>query len=171
MKLFKRNKNDKKTVRETEKIAQSVMGSSFSNPFRIMDRYIPSSNNQYFLYTALREAIPVIDSAINKLVRLLGTFDVICESEEAEYGLKCFLDNLKTNGSNIGFKCFISSYFDRLLTYGTAVAEILPYKNLRGIYGIYNVCNNDIVLKRTDGNPFELSVCVREKNGNISPEL
>ena len=168
MKLFKRNKNDKKTVRETEKIAQSVMGSSFSNPFRIMDRYIPSSNNQYFLYTALREAIPVIDSAINKLVRLLGTFDVICESEEAEYGLKCFLDNLKTNGSNIGFKCFISSYFDRLLTYGTAVAEILPYKNLRGIYGIYNVCNNDIVLKRTDGNPFELSVCVREKNGNIS---
>ena len=169
MKLFKRNKNDKKTVRETEKIAQSVMGSSFSNPFRVMDRYIPSSNNQYFLYSALREAIPVIDSAINKLVRLLGTFDVICESKEAEYGLKCFLENVKTNGSNIGFKCFISSYFDRLLTYGTAVAEILPYKNLRGIYGIYNVCNNDIVLKRTDGNPFELSVCVREKNGNISP--
>ena len=31
------------------------------------------------------------------------------------------------------------------------------------------MCNNDIVLKRTDGNPFELSVCVREKNGNISP--
>ena len=86
------------------------------------------------MYASLREAIPIIDSAINKLVRLLGVFEVKTGNKRVDAELKCFLDNIKTCGNNVGIKCFLSAYFDTLLTYGTAIAEIIPYKDYTGIY-------------------------------------
>lgn len=158
MAIFKRKK-------ETPiQVAQTVVGNSIGNPFYALNGYVPLNNSQHFLYASLREAIPIIDSAINKLVRLLGTFEVICENKRVQQQLQFFLDNVKTGGNNIGFKCFISTYFDQLLTYGTAVAEIIPYKDYKNIYGLYNADNNDIVLKMNEHNPLEMFVCVQ--NGN-----
>lgn len=167
MGFFKKGRKEEK--QPPLKVAQTVTGYSFNNPFNAFNSYIPLNNSQHLLYASLREAIPIIDSAINKLVRLLGTFEVNCESRRVEGELKDFLDNVKTGGNNQGFKCFISTYFDRLLTYGTAVAEIIPYKDFSGIYGIYNADNEDILLSSKNNNPLELEVCVRENNGNIMP--
>ena len=36
------------------------------------------------LYTALRGAVPIIDSAIHKLLRIIGNFTVECENNQAE---------------------------------------------------------------------------------------
>ncbi|MEE0858616.1 MAG: serine/threonine protein phosphatase [Acutalibacteraceae bacterium] len=167
MGFFKKGRKEEK--QPPLKVAQTVTGYSFNNPFNAFNSYIPLNNSQHLLYASLREAIPIIDSAINKLVRLLGTFEVNCESRRVEGELKDFLDNVKTGGNNQGFKCFISTYFDRLLTYGTAVAEIIPYKDFSGIYGIYNADNEDILLSSKNNNPLELEVCVRENNGDIMP--
>ncbi len=164
MKFF--NKKDKKNNIQP-KVAQTVTGYSFNNPFNVFNSYVPLNNSQHLLYASLREAIPIIDSAINKLVRLLGMFEVKTGNKRVDQELQYFLDNLKTGGNNTGFKCFISSYFDSLLTYGTAVAEIIPYKDYSGIYGVYNANNEDILLKAKDDNPFELEVCVRDSNGSV----
>lgn len=147
---------------------QTVVGNNFHNPFYALGGYVPLNNSQHLLYASLREAIPIIDSAINKMVRLLGTFEVTCENKRVQQQLQYFLDNVKVGGNNTGFKCFISTYFDRLLTYGTAVAEIIPYKDFSNIYGIYNADNNDIVLKKQDKNPMELLVCV-QNGSKVTP--
>lgn len=168
MGIFKRNK-DSENKQSIERVAQTVTGYSLNNPFSVLNGYVPLNNSQHLLYASLREAIPIIDSAINKLVRLLGDFEVKCSTGRAESELKYFLDNVKTGGNNVGFKCFISTYFDRLLTYGTSVAEIIPYKDYSGIYGIYNADNDDILLKTKNNNPLELQVCVRESNGEVIP--
>lgn len=167
--LKRDKKKDSKNKQSVERVAQTVTGYSLNNPFNVFNSYVPLNNSQHLLYASLREAIPIIDSAINKLVRLLGDFEIKCNSKKAEVELKYFLDNVKTGGNNVGFKCFISTYFDRLLTYGTSVAEIIPYKDYSGIYGIYNADNDDILLKSKNNNPLELQVCVRESNGDVTP--
>ena len=88
MRLFKNKKTPK------QKIAQTVTGNGFSNPFNALNSYVPLNNTQHLLYASLREAIPIIDSAISKLVRLLGTFEVVCADKTAERRLKYFLDNV-----------------------------------------------------------------------------
>lgn len=170
MRFLKRDKKkDSENKQGIGRVAQTVTGYSLNNPFSAFNSYVPLNNSQHLLYASLREAIPIIDSAINKLVRLLGDFEIKCSSKKVEAELKYFLDNVKTGGNNVGFKCFISTYFDRLLTYGTSVAEIIPYKDYSGIYGIYNADNDDILLKAKNNNPLELQVCVRKSNGEITP--
>lgn len=171
MGFFKRDnkKKDSENKQGIQRVAQTVTGYSLNNPFNVFNSYMPLNNSQHLLYASLREAIPIIDSAINKLVRLLGNFEIKCNNKKAEAELKYFLDNVKTGSNNVGFKCFISTYFDRLLTYGTSVAEIIPYKDYSGIYGIYNADNDDILLKTKNNNPLELQVCVRGANGEVTP--
>ncbi|MBQ7522155.1 MAG: serine/threonine protein phosphatase [Clostridia bacterium] len=167
MKKF--GKNQKNSTVSSSQPVKAVTGYGFQNPFGAINHYIPLHNSQNVLYDTLREAVPIIDSALNKLVRLLGTFTIECADKTAQKQLQHFLQTVKTNGNNIGFHCFLSSYFDRLLTYGTAVAEILPFKDYHGIYGIYNADNNHILLKSKTENPLELSVFVKQKNGEIIP--
>ena len=42
----------------------------------LLDSYTPLGGNQTRLYYALREAVPIIDAAIFKTVRLTGGFEV-----------------------------------------------------------------------------------------------
>ena len=166
MRFFKKE-NKKNNIQP--KIAQTVTGYSFSNPFNVFNSYVPLNNSQHLLYASLREAIPIIDSAINKLVRLLGAFEIATGNKKVDRELQHFIDNIKTCGNNTGFKCFISTYFDRLLTYGTAVAEIIPYKDFSGIYGVYIADNQDILLNPKKNNPLELEVSVRGSDGSVQP--
>ena len=43
-------------------------------PFHILDRYVPLMTPETKLYACMREAIPVIDSALYKIQRLIGGF-------------------------------------------------------------------------------------------------
>lgn len=42
---------------------------------------LPDERADYRLYDALREAVPIIDAAVTKTVRLTGGFKVICSDE------------------------------------------------------------------------------------------
>ena len=169
MKNFRKDRHHSQNPKPSVKPVQTVTNYKNYPPFFVMNTYQPLYNTQNVLYDTLREAVPVIDSAIGKLVRLLGNFAVKCQDKSAEYHLQQFLNNVHTNGNNTGFNCFLSAYFDRLLTYGTSVAEIVPYQNYGNIYGIYNADNNCIVLRPKKENPMEFSVAVKQKNGEISP--
>ena len=49
-----------------------------SHPFRELDGYIPLSGPERRLYSSIREAVPIIDAAISKIVRLVGGFRGQC---------------------------------------------------------------------------------------------
>ena len=51
----------------------------------LLDSYTPLGGNQPRLYYALREAVPIIDAAIFKTVRLTGGFEVRCADERLQH--------------------------------------------------------------------------------------
>ncbi len=116
------------------------------HPFYEINRYSPYSQPQISLYSTLKEAVPVIDAAISKMVRLLGTFSVSCENKRVENAVNSFLKNVKVNGTSIGIGQFISTYFDQLLTYGTAVGEIVLSSDNSSVDCLYNASLKDIEI-------------------------
>ncbi|MDD6275477.1 MAG: serine/threonine protein phosphatase [Clostridia bacterium] len=142
------------------------------NPFSTLDSYIPLSDPQTRLYRELREGIPVIDAAICKIVRLTGGFKVVCGDKSAERNLENFLSKVPVGGNQQGLYAFISTYFEQLLTFGTAVGEIIT-DSTGAVAALYNVNIDDVELKRaSDG--FSAVVCSRSAGQGVPvkyPEL
>jgi len=79
------------------------------------------------LYRSVREAVPIVDAAIGKLVRLSGGFRVLCEDERAQEELGEFLRTVNVGHAQVGFSAFSGqvSGFAADDT-GRAVGEIVP---------------------------------------------
>ena len=138
MGLFKKEKNQPKSTTLVD--AQR----NRSNPFGILDRYTPLCAPDAKLYSALREAVPIIDAAIFKITRLIGGFKVVCADKNAQNELDRFLKTISVSGTQTGIDSFISTYFEQLLTFGTAVGEIVV--NNRKIVSLYNAPLDNIEL-------------------------
>ena len=137
-----------------------------SHPFLSLSSYIPGFSNDAELYKSLREAVPIIDAAIGKLVRLLGTFSIKCEDEYAEESLERFLSQVDVGGTRKGIYAFVSSFFDALLTYGTAVGEIVT-DGVR-IRSLYLSDLKSVSLKAGDS-PLDIIVSAQNENGAFVP--
>lgn len=147
----------KKREKEIEVETSSVQtGRASSHPFSMLDTYTPLVNSQSQLYVALREAVPIIDAAIFKLIRLVGGFEVKCESKKSQAALDEFLKTVNINGTTVGIDAFVSSYFEQLLTFGTAVGEIVTTNGK--ITALYNADLSCIELKQGD-NPLDVKIC------------
>lgn len=125
-----------------------------SHPFMSLSAYSPLSPDME-LYRSLREAIPIIDAALYKLIRLLGNFEILCDNKKAESELKTFLRNVNVGGTRRGIDAFISSFFEQLLTYGTAVGEICT--DGRTITHLFNADLKSISLSYGE-NPLDVVV-------------
>ncbi|MBQ8209377.1 MAG: serine/threonine protein phosphatase [Clostridia bacterium] len=110
------------------------------------------------LYENLKNNVPVINGAISKIVRLTGGFTVTCPDKKYEKLLSDFLANVCVGGNSVGIDAFIDLYLDQLLTYGTAVGEMIMNKDMRS-FSLYNSELNNIVLKRNGKNPMQIDIC------------
>ena len=59
------------------------------------------------LFTALRESVPIVDAAIGKLVRLIGSFRLECDDREAQPAADALLERVDLNGASQGLAQFI----------------------------------------------------------------
>ena len=64
------------------------------HPFGMLRGFTPLGTGEEQVYRQLREAVPVLDAAVGKLVRLTGGFGVKCVSPAAEQKLTGFLRNV-----------------------------------------------------------------------------
>lgn len=96
------------------------------HPFAALRGYMPLGGADAALYRSVREAVPIVDAAIGKLVRLSGGFRVLCEDERAQEELGEFLRTVNVGHAQMGFNAFLDKYLDSLLTNGRAVGEIVP---------------------------------------------
>lgn len=136
-----------------------------SHPFMSLSSYNPTSPDME-LYKSLREAIPVIDAALFKLIRLLGSFQVICDNKKAEKELKDFLQSVNVGGTRCGIDAFISSFFEQLLTYGTAVGEICT--DGRSITHLFNADLKSVSLGYGE-TPLDIVVSSDNGSGVFKP--
>lgn len=152
MGLFsKRNKKEPAAV-------QTLPAAFRTHPFSALSSYQPLSGCELELYESLREAVPIIDAAISKLVRLIGTFKVRCESASAQRLLDDFQKNVHVDGASRGIYQYIYTYFEQLLTYGTAVGETVLTKDKTAVAALYNASLKDVEIVQGKS-PLELLVC------------
>ena len=137
-----------------------------THPYSHLGNIFSSPKNHFKVYSELREAVPVIDAAIMKLVRLIGSFHVECFNKRAQWELDSFLQSIKVSSSSAGINSFISVFFEQLLTYGTAVGEIIADNS--GIVSLYNADINTLELS-FGRNPLETVVSVDNGFGSYTP--
>jgi hypothetical protein len=132
-----------KFFRKKEKISsgQNNNPEIFSAPrFSECDFSLPPSVDPFEkeLYDRLRFAVPVIDAALMKIVRLTGGYRVVCSDERFQQELDGFLENVPVGLTGKSIGDFTDNYLDSLLTYGSAVGEIVIDSSENRIAGLYN---------------------------------
>lgn len=117
------------------------------------------------LYDRLRFAVPVIDAALMKIVRLTGGFRVICSDERLQEELDIFLENVPVGLTGVSLSTFIDNYLDSLLTYGCAVGELVLDTERGCVAGLYN---GDASLVRVlpGSNILERRYLLRREDGS-----
>ena len=137
-----------------------------AHPFTDLRGFVPLGNGEERIYRQLREAIPVLDAAVGKLVRLSGGFEVECRSSRAQQALEDFLRNVPCGRGQVGIDSFLGGYLDSLLTVGRAVGEIVVSSGkVRG------VCWGDAaqVEIQEGGSPMDVVIWGPDETGKRHP--
>ncbi len=137
---------------------------SQGHPFGILDRYVPLAKGEFALYDAIREAVPIVDAAIGKIIALTGGFRVECDQPALQNRLEEFLENVPVGSSLYGIETFVAQHLEQLLMYGTSVGEILPTASGGTIGALHNVPLHNLVIDR-DEKTGNASICVKTTDG------
>ncbi|MDE5582910.1 MAG: serine/threonine protein phosphatase [Ruminococcus sp.] len=157
MKLF-RKKSAVKTVPELIQVnRENSYGKNFPSDF------IPFETE---LYDKLRDNVPIIDSALMKIVRLTGGFRVLCSDESLQPRLDRFLKNIPVGLTGRSIDTFVDNFLDSMLVYGSAVGEIVIDRSGEYIAGLWNGRASEVIVTSGDS-PFLRRYAVRNKNGSL----
>ena len=137
------------------------------NPYQSWMGHTPLLPPDAALFDAMREAVPLIDAALDKIVRLTGSFTIQCSDPELQQELDDFVTSVRVGASYSGLHQFVSSYLYSLLTYGNAVGEIIPDPGGGGIYALYNANLQDLQI-REGRTPLEVELCTLQ-SGKLQP--
>ena len=157
----------KKKRKENGSVAAACqLRSGNVHPFTDLRGFVPLGGGEERVYRQLREAIPVLDAAVGKLVRLSGGFSVECRNPQSQRALENFLQNVPCGRGQVGIDSFLGGYVDSLLTIGRAVGEIVVSGGkVRG------VCWGDAAALeiQQDGSPMEIVLWGPDDTGRLRP--
>ena len=155
MKLFK-----KKQTRAAPQIMlpDRECGSSFALPAE-------AGPLEKELFDRLRYAVPVIDAAIMKIIRLTGGFQLVSSDERYQEELDRFCDTIPVGLTGQTVSSFADTFLDSMLTYGSAVGEIVIDEEGRRIAGLWNGDPTRTSVS-AGASPFERRYAVRLKDGS-----
>ena len=158
MKLFSKQKSRAPTVQ---------LRSGEKHPFGLLDSYVPLGSGETRLYRTIREAVPVVDAAIMKIIRLTGGFEARCADKKAEKELNDFIHNVDTGRGQRGLQSFLDAYLDSMITCGRAVGEIVTCGS-RDIAAV--LCGNvaDVQIREGD-TPLDFELCCTNDAGSVEP--
>ena len=138
------------------------------HPFGMLADYVPLQNGELQLYRAVREAVPVVDAAIYKLIRMTGGVRATCQDATAQRQLQTFLRTVPTGRGQQGINAFLDCYLDSLLVCGRAIGEIVPARGGRDIAAL--LCGRaDCIDIREGGQPLEFCICGPDETGRMVP--
>ena len=118
------------------------------------------------LFDRLRYAVPVIDAAIMKIIRLTGGFRLVCSDERFQEQLDRFCENVPVGLTGTSLGCFADAFLDSMLTYGSAVGEIVIDEEGGRIAGLWNGDTTSTTVS-AGASPFERRYAVRRQDGSL----
>ena len=154
----------KKNVGGVAAVCQLRLGDV--HPFGEIKGVAPLGGCEDRMYRQVREAVPVLDAAVGKIVRLCGGFSVKCADARAQGRMEEFLKMVPCGRGQMGLESFLSGYLDSLLTYGRAVGEmVVAGGRLRA------VCWGDVTALQVqeEDNGLDLTIWGRDEKGRMGP--
>jgi len=134
------------------------------HPFGVLDGYVPLSQGEVELYRAIREAIPLVDAAVDKLVRLCGGVQV--EVREGQEELERFLRTVDTGRGQRGLQAFLDMYLDSMLVCGRGVGEMVVDWDKGEVAALLCADPGQVVFREGE-DPLEFAICARRADGSI----
>ena len=112
------------------------------------DAALPAARRR--LCREIRRSIPVADAALDKIVRLTGEFVLTSPDPAVQEELNRLSREIPIGSGRRGLRGFVEQYLSDLLTYGTAVAEMVPDTGSAGL-GAVLLCSGDaLAVRRAD---------------------
>ena len=134
------------------------------HPFGALEGYVPLGGGELTLYRAIREAVPLVDAAIGKLVRLAGGGRVT--APEGQRGLEEFLRTVDVGRGRRGLQAFLDEYLDSMLVCGQGVGEMVVDRNRGEIAAL--LCADPAYIELREGeSPLDFAVCARRRDGKV----
>ncbi len=138
------------------------------HPFGMLSRYTPLSQGEAALYRAIREAVPIVDAAVIKLVRLCGGLSVRTGEPAAQEGMDEFLRTVDTGRGQRGIQSFLDKYLDSMFTCGRGVGEMVLDRQGREIAAL--LCAPPEQVEIREGSiPLHFQLCGRDEQGDLKP--
>ncbi len=163
MRLFKKKPERAAGIAGTPQLRQGMAA-----PFDMLGRYVPLQRGEARLYRAIREAVPLVDACIYKIIRLCGGADVRCTDPKVEEELREFLRTVPTGRGQQGLEGFLSQYLDSMLVFGQGVGEIVLSRDRREVAALLCGRCEDIELEEGDS-PLDFRICARDRTGQLVP--
>ena len=126
----------------------------------------PVALYSYELFERVRRVVPLVDAAISKLVRLIGSFYVECDDPAFQERLDRFLHEVPVGLTGQSVYSFIDCYLDSLLVYGNAVGEIVLDRKACRVAGLWNGKITDVGV-RPGSDPLQREYVLRTAEGEI----
>ena len=134
------------------------------HPFGALGSYVPLRSGELELYRAIREALPIIDAAVGKLVRLTGGVRVT--APEGQEGLGEFLRTVDVGRGQRGLQAFLDAYLDSMLVCGQGVGEMVMDWDRGEIAAL--LCADPAGIELREGeSPLDFTVCARRRDGTV----
>lgn len=131
-----------------------------SHPFGALSSYVPLNQGELRLYRAIREAVPIVDAAILKLIRLCGGVAVRTQEKAAQKGMDEFLRTVETGRGQRGVQSFLDGYLDSMLTCGRGVGEMVLDGQGREIAAVLCADPEQVEI-REGATPLDFQLCAR----------
>lgn len=136
------------------------------HPFGMLGGVTALGGGELEVYRQIRNAVPILDAAIGKLVRLTGGFTVSCGNRKAERELERFLKTVNTGRGQVGLESFLAAFLQSMLVYGRAVGEMVVGGNeITAV--LWGRCDEALCAGGNVGN----GVCVRAVAGRGGEDL
>ena len=99
-------------------------------------------------YEVLREGIPIIDSAIRRLISLNGTIRIIGDNAALVKELEDFCLSVPVNDTQKGIHAFLENTSNETFEQGFGLAEFIATPDMRDIAGLRVADSKQIVFRR-----------------------
>ncbi len=152
--------------KEAPAAAPVQLRSGERHPFGMLAAGGAGRGGEMALCQAVREAVPVVDAAVHKLVRMCGGVSVRCSDPKAEAALETFLRTVPVGRGQVGLNAFLDCYLDSLLVCGQAVGEMVPGAGGRDLAAV--LCGRaDRIEIREGAHPLDFVICGPDERGRM----
>lgn len=151
-----------------ERVVASIQGRpQYWSPYANAVNYLPATTDPA-IYTLLRQALPILDAAIDQLVRLTGNPKIVWESERVQREWDEWQSTCRVAPLTRGFSNWLDGHRERTLIFGIAASEVVIDQPGRDIYGLQYIAPSTLKLRVDPVNPMDVIVA-QTQAGSAEP--